>query len=60
MKVLVSEEIESVCPGFVGAAVSAEVVNTKYNEDLWKEIEELGGKVSCRIHHGDNKAYIRN
>lgn len=44
MKVLVSEEIESVCPGFVGAAVSAEVVNTKYNEDLWKEIEEWGGQ----------------
>lgn len=44
MKVLVSEEIESVCPGFVGAAVSAEVVNTKYNEDLWKEIEEWGAK----------------
>lgn len=44
MKVLVSEEIESVCPGFVGAAVSAEVVNTKYNEDLWKEIEEWGTK----------------
>lgn len=42
MKVLVSEEIESVCLGFVGAAVSAEVVNTKYNEDLWKEIEEWG------------------
>lgn len=44
MKVLVSEEIESVCPSFVGAAVSAEVVNTKYNEDLWKEIEEWGTK----------------
>ena len=44
MRVLVSEEIESVCPGFVGAAVSAEVVNTKYNEDLWKEIEEWGAK----------------
>lgn len=44
MKVLVSEEIESVCPGFVGAAVSVEVVNTKYNEDLWKEIEEWGAK----------------
>lgn len=44
MKVLVSEEIESVCPGFVGAAVSTEVVNTKYNEDLWKEIEEWGTK----------------
>lgn len=44
MKVLVSEEIESVCLGFVGAAVSADVVNTKYNEDLWKEIEEWGAK----------------
>lgn len=44
MKVLVSEEIENVCPGFVGAAVSATVVNTKYNKELWDEIEECGDK----------------
>lgn len=44
MKVLVSEEIENVCPGFVGAAISATVVNTKYNKDLWDEIEEWGDK----------------
>lgn len=44
MKVLVSEEIENVCPGFVGAAVSATVVNTKYNKELWDEIEEWGDK----------------
>lgn len=44
MKVLVSEEIENVCPGFVGAAISATVVNTKYNKELWDEIEEWGDK----------------
>ena len=44
MKVIVSDEIENVCPGFVGAAVSAEVINSKFNEDLWKEIEEWGNR----------------
>lgn len=44
MKVIVSDEIESVCPGFVGAAVSAEVINSKFNEGLWKEIEEWGNR----------------
>lgn len=39
MKVFVSEEIENVCPGFVGAAVEADVVNTPYSKDLWDEIE---------------------
>ena len=42
MKVIVSKEIEQVCPTFVGACVEAEVVNTPYCEELWKEIEELG------------------
>ena len=42
MKVIVSKEIEQVCPEFVGACVEAEVVNTPYNEALWKEIEALG------------------
>lgn len=44
MKVIVSDEIESVCSGFVGAAVSAEVINSKFNEDLWKEIEEWSNR----------------
>ncbi len=44
MKIIVSEEIEQVCPGFVGAAVEADVVNSQYNAGLWAEIEELGGK----------------
>ena len=42
MKVIVSEEIEQVCPEFVGACVEAQVVNTPYNEELWQEIESLG------------------
>ena len=44
MNIIVSEEIEQVCPGFVGAAVEADVVNTEYSEELWTEIEALGEK----------------
>lgn len=45
MKIIVSEEIEKVCPEFVGACVEAEVVNTSYDEALWTEIESLGEKL---------------
>ena len=41
MKVIVSNEIASVCPVFVGACVEAEVVNTPYCEPLWQEIHAL-------------------
>lgn len=42
MKVIVSKEIENVCPGFVGAAVEANVTNSPYCAELWKEIRALG------------------
>ncbi len=45
MKIIVSEEIESVCPGFVGAAVEAQVRNTEYCPELWVEINELGERL---------------
>ena len=38
MKVIVSDEIASVCPEFVGAAVEAKVRNTAYSQELWDEI----------------------
>ncbi len=41
MKVIVSHEIEQVCPAFVGACVEAQVVNTPYCEALWHEIAAL-------------------
>lgn len=41
MKIIVSEEIESVCPGFVGACVDAEVENTAFSQALWDEIHEM-------------------
>ena len=41
MNILVSQEIASVCPGFVGAAVDARVVNTPYSAELWQEIHAL-------------------
>ncbi len=42
MKVIVSHEIETVCPAFVGAMVEAEVTNSAYHDELWKEIDQLG------------------
>ena len=44
MNIIVSEEIEKVCPGVVGAAVEADVVNSEYNAELWAEINDLGEK----------------
>ena len=41
MNIIVSQEIESVCPTFVGAAVEAQVVNTLYCAELWDEIHAL-------------------
>ena len=44
MKVVVSQEIEQVCPDFVGACVDAMVVNTPYNDELWQEIDTFCNK----------------
>jgi hypothetical protein len=44
MNIVVSQEIEQVCPEFVGACVDAMVVNTPYNEELWQEIDSLCNK----------------
>ena len=42
MKVIVSEEIERVCPDFVGACLDAKVKNSPYCQPLWDEINALG------------------
>ena len=42
MQVIVSEEIKSVCPTFVGACIEATVENTPYCKELWEEINALG------------------
>ncbi len=44
MKIIVSQEIEQVCPEFVGACVDAMVTNTPYSEALWQEIEDFCSK----------------
>ena len=42
MNVIVSSEITSVCPTFVGACLDAKVENSQYSAKLWEEIEQLG------------------
>ncbi len=42
IQIIVSKEIEQVCPRFVGAAVEAKVVNSPFCAPLWEEIHALG------------------
>ena len=49
MHIIVSQEIESVCPNFVGAAVEAQVVNTPYNAALWDEIHALEARFRSEL-----------
>lgn len=49
MNIIVSQEIESVCPGFVGACVEAEVKNTPFCQPLWEEIKALGEKFEAEL-----------
>ena len=46
MKILVSEEIASRCPEFIGVALGATVVNTSFSDGLWKEIH--AAEADCR------------
>lgn len=49
MEIIVSKEIETVCPTFVGACVEAQVVNTPYCQELWDEIHEWGEKYKATL-----------
>ena len=49
INVVVSQEIEQVCPEFIGACVEAQVVNTPYNQELWQEIEALGNSYRAEL-----------
>ena len=49
MNILVSQEIASVCPDFIGAAVDAYVVNTPYSAELWQEIHALEDRLRQQL-----------
>ena len=49
MKVIVSDEIESVCPGFIGAHIEVQVANTPYSEALWAEIDRMGSQFRAQL-----------
>lgn len=49
MNIIVSSEIETICPQFVGAAVEAHCVNTDYCAELWQEIEALSMRYKATL-----------
>lgn len=44
MNIVVSSEIQTVCPEFIGACVEAKVSNSLYCQPLWDEIDAMGNK----------------
>ena len=49
MEIIVSNEIESVSPNFVGACVEARVKNSQYCQPLWDEINTLEQKFKAEL-----------
>ncbi len=49
MRIVVSSEIETICPQFVGVAVEAYCVNTDYCAELWQEIEILAMRYKATL-----------
>lgn len=49
MEIIVSNEIETVCPNFVGACVEARVKNSQYSQPLWDEINMLEAKFKAEL-----------
>ena len=49
MEIIVSNEIENVCPYFIGACVEAKVKNSQYCQDLWNEINTLGEEFKNKL-----------
>ena len=44
MNIVVSSEIQTVCPEYIGACVEANVSNSPYCQPLWDEIDAMGNK----------------
>ena len=49
MEIIVSNEIENVCPNFIGACIEAKVKNSQYCQDLWNEINTLGEEFKNKL-----------
>lgn len=49
MNIIVSDEIEQVCPAFVGACVDARVANSVHSAALWQEIDALGSRLRATL-----------
>ena len=49
MEVVVSKEIETVCPDFVGACLEARVTNSPYCQPLWDDIDRQAEHLSATL-----------
>lgn len=53
IKIIVSEKIKNSCPNFTGAAILAEIQNTKHDNSLWTKIDYLSEEIKFTIEIAD-------
>ncbi len=49
MNIIVTEDLRSKCPEFLGACIEADVTNTIHSDGLWNEIAELTTKYASTL-----------
>lgn len=47
--IIVTEEIKSVCPEFIGIAFETQIANSAFSEDLWHEIQKVGKEFCAEL-----------
>lgn len=55
MIINISNDITNACPLFVGAMVTASIVNSKYNDSLWDEIHSISTRIQDQYTNDDIK-----
>lgn len=53
IEIIVSEKIKNSCPDFTGAAILAEIQNTKHDDSLWQKIDFLSEEIKLTIEIAD-------
>lgn len=49
MNIVVSSEMHTVCPEFVGACITANIENSEFSAELWREIDTLSGEFRATL-----------
>lgn len=53
IEIIISEELKNSCPDFTGAAIVAEIQNSKRDNSLWQKIDQLSEEIKSTLEIAD-------